>query len=149
MPPPFTMEQAKAPSKASETSTLALTTRCPTALLTHSRTSHMLPHDDVHLAGKYYSIDVECVANGPTHNDRVVAQASRFCASLRRTLASSLVLNSCGWLWQVALVDQWENVVLDFYVKPNCEVCGLLSASAVDQLLTRYCWSRFSVRSGH
>jgi len=40
----------------------------------------------------YYSLDVECVATGAKHNDRAVAQ--------------------------IALVDQWERVILNFYVKP-------------------------------
>lgn len=43
--------------------------------------------------GPFFSVDVECVATGPKHTDRMVAQ--------------------------VALVDQWERVVLNFYVKPK------------------------------
>jgi len=48
----------------------------------------------------YYSIDVECVATGKCHGDRGVAQ--------------------------VALVDQWENVILNIYVKPDKPVVSYL-----------------------
>jgi DNA polymerase III epsilon subunit-like protein len=48
----------------------------------------------------YFSIDVECVATGPTHNDRCVAQ--------------------------IAVVDQWENVILNVYVKPDKPVQSYL-----------------------
>lgn len=49
-----------------------------------------------------YAIDVECVATGPTHNDRAVAQ--------------------------VAVVDQHERVVLNIYVKPPTPVFAYLTA---------------------
>lgn len=52
------------------------------------------------MAPQYYAIDVECVATGPKHNQRAVAQ--------------------------IALVDQWERVLLNFYVKPKEEVFSYL-----------------------
>lgn len=51
-------------------------------------------------ANTYYSIDVECVATGKLHGDRAVAQ--------------------------VALVDQWENVILNIYVKPDKPITSYL-----------------------
>jgi len=48
----------------------------------------------------YFSLDVECVATGPKHDSRAVAQ--------------------------VALVDQWERVLLNFYVKPQEKVFSYL-----------------------
>jgi hypothetical protein len=50
----------------------------------------------------YYSIDVECVATGTDHNSRAVAQ--------------------------IALVDQYEQVVLNLYVKPEKPVVSYLTA---------------------
>lgn len=49
----------------------------------------------------YFSIDVECVATGPGHDDRAVAQ--------------------------IALVDQFENVLLNLYVKPEKPVISYLT----------------------
>lgn len=49
----------------------------------------------------YYSIDVECVATGRHHNSRSVAQ--------------------------IALVNQFENVILSVYVKPEAEVVSYLT----------------------
>lgn len=48
----------------------------------------------------YYSIDVECVATSNSHNDRAVAH--------------------------VALIDQWESVLLNFYVRPDKTVFSYL-----------------------
>ncbi|KAI8466778.1 MAG: ribonuclease H-like domain-containing protein [Monoraphidium minutum] len=50
----------------------------------------------------YYSIDVECVATAPDHNSRAVAQ--------------------------IALVDQFEQVVLNLYVRPDRPVVSYLTA---------------------
>jgi hypothetical protein len=50
----------------------------------------------------YYSVDVECVATGTDHNARAVAQ--------------------------IALVDQYEQVILNVYVKPDKPVVSYLSA---------------------
>lgn len=50
---------------------------------------------------KYFSIDVECVATGPGHNDRDVAQ--------------------------VSLVDQYENILLNIYVRPSRPVVSYLT----------------------
>lgn len=50
----------------------------------------------------YYSIDVECVATAADHNSRAVAQ--------------------------IALVDQFEQVVLNLYVKPDKPVVSYLTA---------------------
>ena len=49
----------------------------------------------------YYSIDVECVATAKTHNARAVAQ--------------------------ISLVDQFENVLLNLYVKPELPVVSYLT----------------------
>lgn len=49
----------------------------------------------------HFSIDVECSASGPTHNDRIVSQ--------------------------VALVDQNEKIVLNFFVKPTVAVVSTLN----------------------
>mmetsp|Transcript_58134 Transcript_58134/g.125647 ORF Transcript_58134/g.125647 Transcript_58134/m.125647 type:complete len:346 (+) Transcript_58134:61-1098(+) len=51
--------------------------------------------------GTYYSVDVECVASGPRHSDRVVAQ--------------------------IALVDAAGDVVLDLFVKPSVPVLSYLT----------------------
>lgn len=50
---------------------------------------------------KYYSLDVECVAIGPGHNDRAVAQ--------------------------IALVDQYERVLLNVFVRPPVPVVSFLT----------------------
>ncbi|GBF98549.1 small RNA degrading nuclease [Raphidocelis subcapitata] len=50
----------------------------------------------------YYSIDVECVATGRDHNTRSVAQ--------------------------IALVDQYERLVLNLYVRPEQPVVSYLTA---------------------
>lgn len=52
-------------------------------------------------AAPAYALDVECVATGPTHNDRAVAQ--------------------------VGLVDQNLQVVLNVYVKPRAKVMSYLT----------------------
>lgn len=49
----------------------------------------------------YYSLDVECVATAKTHNARAVAQFS--------------------------LVDQYEQVILNIYVKPDLPVVSYLT----------------------
>lgn len=51
--------------------------------------------------GPFYSIDVECVATGTDHNSRKVAQ--------------------------ISLVDQYENVLLNLYVKPDVPVVSYLT----------------------
>jgi RNA exonuclease 4 len=48
-----------------------------------------------------FSLDVECVATGPKHTDRAVAQ--------------------------IALVDQNENVILNFYVKPREKIFSYMT----------------------
>jgi len=53
-------------------------------------------------ASLYYSIDVECVATGADHNARDVGQ--------------------------ISLVDQYENVILNLYVRPDRPVVSYLSA---------------------
>lgn len=50
---------------------------------------------------KHYSIDVECVATGPGHNDRAVAH--------------------------IAMVDEHENVLLNVYVRPPVPVVSYLT----------------------
>ena len=50
----------------------------------------------------YYSIDVECIATGTDHNSRAVGQ--------------------------IALVDQYEQVIIDLYVKPDKPVVSYLTA---------------------
>ena len=49
----------------------------------------------------YYSIDVECVATAKTHNARAVAQ--------------------------ISLVDEYEQVLLNLYVKPDLPVVSYLT----------------------
>lgn len=48
----------------------------------------------------YFALDVECIATGPRHDQRSVAQ--------------------------IALVDQWERVLLNFYVKPSEKIFSYL-----------------------
>lgn len=52
-------------------------------------------------AANVYSLDVECVANGTGHNARTVAQ--------------------------IALVDRWEQVVLNLYIKPATAIVSCLT----------------------
>eukprot|EP00210_Caulerpa_lentillifera_P006043 g5775.t1 len=50
---------------------------------------------------RYFSVDVECVATGYDHNARAIGQ--------------------------IALVDEYERVLLDLYVKPNLPVVSYLT----------------------
>lgn len=67
-----------------------------------------LPNDSV-----YYSIDVECVATGTTHNARAVGQ--------------------------ISLVDQYERGILNLYVKPAQPVVSYLSplSGLTEEVLAR------------
>lgn len=56
-------------------------------------------YDTCHMA--YYSIDVECVATAKTHNARAVAQ--------------------------ISLVDGYEAVLLNIYVRPEAPVVNYLT----------------------
>ena len=49
----------------------------------------------------YFSVDVECVATAKTHNARAVAQ--------------------------ISLVDQYERIMLNIYVKPELPVVSYLT----------------------
>lgn len=62
----------------------------------------MVAQQPIEVPQLYYSIDVECVATGTDHNSRAVAQ--------------------------IALVNQYEQVILNLYVKPDKPVVSYLTA---------------------
>ena len=84
-------------------------------------------------ASMYYSIDVECVATGTDHNSRGVAQISL----VVRPLAPTSVLYAMAGARRVGAhpplmaccipQDQYEQVLLNAYVKPDQPVVSYLT----------------------
>ena len=96
----------------------------------------------------HYSIDVECVATGVDHNAREVAQISLvvnvllttgvllpctfFCCSSqrKRRLAAFSWEAAHSWMWHQhcgTMQDQYENVILNLYVRPQRPVVSYLT----------------------